>query len=238
MKFNPASNEDSIIADIDFLLFGDSSTLNTSYSLIDRTRNINIVYDEVVAELFEADPNFMWDDTTNPDFPIATIALEANKDHYTLPDGSLRINRVRMMNNAGVFVTLTPKQRRELSDDELNSTGSPVSYYKIDNAVFPLPVPDYGYSGGVEIEFQRGSNHFASTDTDTSPGFASIFHQALSIGAALRYAMSKGMKEKVAYLSNERERIRTMIAEHYRNRSPDQKPRIRLKARSTANYGL
>jgi hypothetical protein len=69
MEFNPTSKEDSLIGDIDFLLFGDSSTLNTDYSLVDRTRNINIAYDETVSELFKADPNFMWDDTTNTDLP-------------------------------------------------------------------------------------------------------------------------------------------------------------------------
>lgn len=238
MKFNPTSKEDSLIADIDFLLFGDSSTLNTDYSLIDRTRNINIAYDETVSELFKADPNFMWDDTTNTDFPIATLALVANRDDYVLPDASLVFNRVRIKDQNGNYRTLTPHLRREFSDSELDATGTPEGYYKIDNAVILVPKPNYGAAAGVEIEFQRGANHFTSTDTDSSPGFASQFHQILSISAALRYAMANGLKEKVAMLTGMKEKILIQIREHYQLRSPDERPRLRLRKQPVSNYLL
>lgn len=238
MKFNPTNKEDSICADIDFLLFGDSTTLNTDYSLADRTRNVNISLDEVVAELFKADPNFMWDDITNPDFPIATMTLTANQDHYTLPDETLVIHRMRVKGSGGDFTTLTPVTRRELSDSDLSSTGTPSKYYKIDNALFPIPVPDYGAAAGVEIEFQRGANHFITTDTDKSPGFNSQFHQYLSVGAALRYALANGMSNKTQFLQVEKERIRALIQDHYARRSPDDRTRLKLKKPSISNYGL
>jgi hypothetical protein len=238
MEFNPTDKSNSIIADIDFLLFGNSAVLNTDYSLTDRTRNVNIALDETVAELFKADPNFMWDDTTNPDFPIAVIDLEANRDNYVLPDSSLVFNRVRIKDSTGSFQTLTPCLRRELSDSELDSTGTPSKYYKIDNAIFPIPVPDYGADNGVEIEFQRGANHFATNDTTKSPGFASQFHQILSISASLRYAMANGMSEKVSMLSGMKERILLEIREHYQLRSPDERPRLKLRKPSVSNYRL
>lgn len=206
--------------------------------MIDRTRNVNIALDEVVAELFKADPNFMWDDTTNTDFPIATMTLVANQDHYTIPDSSLVIHRVRIKDSGGDWMTLTPKTRRELDDTELASTGTPDCYYKIDNAVFPIPVPDYGSTGGVQLEFQRGANHFTTSDTTKSPGFNSQFHQFLSIEAARRYAMSNGMKEKLSFLDGEKERIRLMIIDHYARRSPDDRTRLRLKRQDISNYGL
>lgn len=234
MKFNPTDKSDSIIADIDFLLFGDGSTLNTDYSLADRTRNINIALDEVVAELFKADPNFMWDDTTNTDFPVATITTSA--DHVTIPDESLVIHRVRVKDSSGEYKTLTPVTRRELTDSDLNSTGTPDKYYKIDNAVFPIPVPSSSYE--YELEFQRGANHFATTDTDEKPGFNSQFHQYLSVGAALRYALANGMQEKASYLQAEKERIKASIQDHYARRSPDDRTRLRLKRPSVSNYGL
>lgn len=238
MQFNPSSKVDSIIADIDFLLFGDGSTFNTDYSLVDRTRGINIVMDEAVAELFKADPNFMWDDTTNPDFPIATLDLVANRDNYVLPDASLVFNRVRIKDTNGIYKTLTPKNRKEISDSELDSYGTPDKYYKIDNAVFPIPVPNYSSTGGVEIEFQRGANHFLSTDTTKSPGFASQFHQFLSVGASLRYAIANGMKEKMSLLNTEKEKIKLSIQAHYQRRSPDERPKIKLKKQSVNNYRL
>lgn len=239
MQFNPPlAKEKSIIADIDFLLFGTSEEFNSEYSLADRTRNVNLSYDDVVVELFKADPNFMWDDTTNSDFPCATTDLVSGQDHYIIPDGSMVINRVRIKDRSGKWKTLTPVQRRELSDSELASTGEPQYYYKIDNALFPVPVPTYGADEGLELEFQRGGNHFSTTDTTASPGFDSKFHQALSVGASLRYAMANGLREKVSFLTAEKERIRVAIQEHYQRRAPDRKPSIQLKNKNIRNYGL
>jgi hypothetical protein len=238
MQFNPTDKSNSIVADIDFLLFGSSDVLNLDYSLVDRTRNVNIALDETVSELFKADPNFMWDDTTNPDFPIATLALEENRDDYVLPDSSLVFNRVRVKDSSGNFTTLTPCLRRELSDSELDSTGTPSKYFKIDNAVILVPKPNYGAAAGVEIEFQRGANHFASDDTDKTPGFASQFHQVLSVSASLRYALANGMKEKVAMLTGMKEKLLMAIREHYQLRSPDERPRLRLRKPSVSNYLL
>lgn len=238
MTFNGSDKSNSLIADIDFLLFGSSTNLNAAYSLIDRTRNINVSLDEVITELFSADPNFMWDDITNTDFPIATIDLEAGKDHYTLPDSSLVVHRLRAKDNNGKFITLKPVLRREISDQELAATGKPNKYFKIDNAVFLLPVPTYGQTQGLELEFQRGANHFTPDDTEKKPGFAAQFHQYLSLGASIRYTVANGMDEKYKLLNHLQEKILTKIKKHYKTRSPDEKPKLRLKVRSINNYGL
>ncbi len=237
MQFNPSDKSISIVGDIDFLLFGDSLSLNTAYSLVDRTRNINISWDEVVAELYKADPNYKWDDTTNTDFPIATTNLTANADHYVLLDSALVVHKVRIKDAQSNWITLVPKIRNELTDTELNATGTPNKYFKIDNAIFPLPVPDYGASAGVELSFQRGGNHFTTASTTTSPGFNPQFHQILSISAALRYALANGMSEKTKTLQVMKEDVSSKMLEHYQLRSPDEKPRFRLK-RSTRHYAL
>lgn len=238
MKFNPTDKSNSIIAHIDFLLFGNGSTFNSKYSLVDRTRNVNIAYDDVVGELFKADPNFMWDDTTNTDFPIATQDLEASRTNYVLPDSLLIIHRVRVKDSNGKFKTLTPRLRKELSDGQLEAVGVPNYYFKIDNAVFPIPVPNYGSTSGIEIELQRGGNYFATTDTDISPGFNPQFHKYLAIDAAFQYAIANGMTKKMNILSGLMEREKMRIREHYQMRSPDEKPRLRLKPRNINNYGL
>ena len=238
MQFNPADDKTiSIIADIDFLLFGDSSTLNTDYSLADRTRNVNIVYDEVVALLYNSDPTYKWDDTTNSDFPFATLDITANLDHYTMLDSAAVIHRVRMKDSNGNMNTLEPVLRSELTDDELEATGSPEKYYKIGGAVFPVPVPNYGATEGVELEFQRGGNHFTTSSTTAEPGFNPQFHQVLSVGASLRYALANGMDKKVAMLREHKQQLFEMIRDFYARRSPDDRTRIQLK-RSTKNYGL
>ena len=238
MQINPTDKSISIIGDIDFLLFGDSETLNTDYSLTDRIRNINVAWDEVVAELYKADPNHKWDDTTNSDFPIATTALVANLDHYTMLDSSLVIYRVRVKNADGSsWITLDPKIRSELTDSELSATGTPDKYFKLGEAVFPLPVPNYGIVAGMELSFQRGGNHFTITDTTSSPGFNSQFHHILSIKASKRYALANGMSEKVTMLNDMEKETMEKMLEHYQMRAPDEKPKFKLK-RNVNNYGL
>lgn len=238
MQFSDTVTYNGIIQDIDFLLFGDGTTQNDNYSIYDRTRNVNITYDELTAELFKADPNFMWDDTTNEDFPIAKTTLVANQTNYSIPTGSLVVNRLRMFDKSGNLKTLKPVQRRELNDSELSETGEPRKYYKIDNAFFPVPIPDYGGSNGVEFEFQRSANHFSYDDTDKKPGFASIFHQYLSIGAALRYAVSNGMTDKVGILTEMKNTMLASIQQHYQRRAPDRPPSLKLKRRNVNGYGL
>lgn len=238
MYFNPTDKSNSIIGDIDFLLFGDSSTLNDSYSLADRTRNVNITLDETVAEMFKADPNWDYDDTSNTDFPIATTDLIASQDNYSFPDTTLVINRVRIMDPNGDMKTLEPVTRAELTDAELASTGTPTSFYKKGGSFFPVPIPNYGATTGVEVEFQRGANHFETTDTDVAPGFNSLFHQILSVGASLRYAVANGMREKVSFLKGMKDEITLSIREHYQTRSKDEKPQITLKRNPRRGTGL
>lgn len=238
MLFNSSDRSNSIIADIDFLLFGNSFTFNTDYSLPDRTRNVNIAYDEAVAEMYKADQNFKWDDTTNPDLPLATIDLEANLDQYTMLDSFLVIHRVRVKDQNGSFYTLQPAVRSELTDDELNSIGSASKYIKEGASIFPFPVPNYGYADGFEVEFQRGASHFTPASTDVGPGFNSQYHEFLSIFAAHRYAIANGMQKKAQALGLEKERVRMAIREHYQLRSPDEKPKLKLRPRNIRHFAL
>lgn len=205
----------------------------------DRVRNVNLTYDDVIEQMFKADPNHKWDDTTNPDLPFATEDLVANLDHIALLDSHLVIHRFRVKDQQGKFFTLVSTARSELTDDELNAPpGVPEKYYKMGAAVFPVPVPNYGAADGVELEFQRRQNIFTVNDTDKSPGFAAQFHQILSVGASLRYAMANNLTEKTQTLTVEKERLRAALQEHYELRSPDERPRITLKRRSPKRWGL
>lgn len=239
MKFNPTSEpENSIVSHIDFLLFGRSDTFNDSYALADRTRNINIAWDEIIVKLYRADPNHLWDDYNNVNFPIATTTLIANQDHYDLLEAKLVVHRVRIKDNTGTYKTLTAVQRRELTDQELSETGVPNKYYKIGGAIFPVPVPDYGYDAGLEVQFQRGANHFDTDDTTRSPGFNPQFHHLLSVKAAKVYALANGLTEKVNMLHQMEVDLEAKLLEYYQLRSPDERPRLKLKRNNQSAYGL
>lgn len=238
MQFNDSTNKTGLIQDIDFLLFGSSATQNSDYSIADRTRNLNRSWDDAVAEIYKADPNFKWDDTNNADFPLAYVLLTAGLDHYTLLDSALIIHRVRMKDRNGNYLTLVAKNRNEFSDSELASAGEPEAYYKMGNAVCPVPIPDYGYVDGVEVEFQRGGNYFVVEDTTKTAGFNPQFHRFLSISASLDYAMANGMQKKTVNLAAQREAMRVRMIEFYERRSPDARPALKLKRRPVGNFGL
>lgn len=238
MVFSDTSTFQGLVQDIDFLLFGSSAVQNTDYSLADRVRNINTTWDEAIVELYKADPNNKFDDTTNTDFPLATLPLVAGQDHYALLDSALVIHGVRIMDQNGAFKTLTPVLKSQLGDSELNATGTPDKYYKMGGAVFPVPIPNYGYAGGVELEFQRGGNHFTAASTTASPGFNPQFHRFLSLGAALDYAIANGMQKKISNLGAQKEAMRLKMIEHYQRRSPDLKPKFSLRTGNTGRFGL
>jgi hypothetical protein len=227
-----------IIQDIDYLLWGDGKTFNPSYSLEDRTRNINGRYDEITSLLFRADPRWKWDDSNYENLPIGTTELKANQENYAFGDPLLVISKLRVKDRNGDYITLTPRAREELPDSILNGHGDPQYYYKIGNAVFPVPIPDYGMDEGFEITFQRMANYFVSTDTDKMPGFAPNFHRYLSIGAALDHAIANGMTEKINVLTAMLEVKKKEIDEHYNRRSADERPKLTLKRQSVRHFGL
>ncbi len=236
MEFSNTSEYSGLIQDIDFLLFGDGETFNTAYSLKDRTRNVNVAYDEIISELFKSDYTWQWDDTTYGNVPIATTTLVAGQENYTFPDSLAVIRRIRVSDRTGNLKTLDPVSRRDVSDGELDNQGTPSKYYKIGNAVFPVPIPNYG--GTIEAQFQRGANYFSHDDTDKKPGFTEHFHPFLSISAALRFAVANGMVQKASELRYEKELMKRAIREHYETRAKDQRPRLSLPVKSTKHYGL
>jgi hypothetical protein len=123
--------------------------LYSAYPIEDRTRDINIVYDEAVIEFLKADPNWKFDDFNYSNLNIIYRDLESGKTHYTVPDSLLVFQMVRIKDKNGDWKTLDPVFRKELTSDELNSVGEPEKYYKIGNSVFPIPLPDYGISNGI-----------------------------------------------------------------------------------------
>lgn len=73
--------------------------------------------------------------------------------------------------------------------------GTPFEYDKTSTSTILNPTPNYSASLGIKVIFKRAASYFTSTDTTKVPGFASIFHNYLSRGAALDYAIDRDMPE-------------------------------------------
>ena len=99
------------------------------------------------------------------------------------------------------------------------------------NSVMLYPTPNYSYTSGLKIYFQRPASYFTTSDTTKTPGFAPIFHRYLSLGAALDYCQVN-MPNKARTIEPQILKMEEDIKDFYANRNRSEKPKIRLAQES------
>jgi len=229
MVFNGDLNSLDLVSDIKYWCGIDSSD-TTSYPLKDMARNANFALDRVTALIMRSDATWKWDDTNNSDTPIATANLTADTEAYSLAVTYLKIIQVRIKDQQGNWVTLQPKQRRELTDDELTAAaGDPVQYFKIGNKLYLNPKPSYSSSNGLEYQVERGASYFAYNDTTKTPGFATQFHRLISLYASLDYCEANGLDSRANIIRSKITPMEQELMEYYSSRANDETPAITLK---------
>jgi len=238
MKINPTTTEDSLYKDTLYWTGANTAT----FTIEDFIRSANFAQDIVVSKIFKSNARWKFDDSNNSDRPIGVANLVANQDNYTIDVTHLKINRVRIKTDTGEWKTLTPIDRRDADDDLLNSTGTPEYYDKDGMSLTFYPMADYSYTGGVELEFQRGAVSFTITDTDTEPGFASQFHRLVSLYPAIDWLTSNStaknpLTHRINIVNTKIKEMESDLEEYFRNRDKDEAPTMRPK-RIIRNNGL
>ena len=236
MVFNDPENKQGIIQHIDFLLFGTSDDFHEAYSLVDRVRNCNLAYDEVVTILFEADPYWNWEDSNHEKLPIGEIDVQSGKDNYSMKDSFVIVNQVRIKDKDGNYKTLESVNRKEINN--LEATGVPDKYYKIGKSIFPHPIPDYSSKKGLEVQFQRTGDYFEKDDLEKEPGFAGNFHELIPIIASMKWAMANGMKDKINVLDNAKQIKLQRLDRQYKKRGKDKNSGFEVEKRNIKRLGL
>lgn len=216
MVFSDAGGGQGLIQDVDFRLGTDS----TEYSTADKTRNINARYSEVWALIFDAYGGwtFMDDNISGVsgnvtpganDGPYADVAIVSGTGVYALPAGTLVVKGVQVLQpNGGTWgvplVPLTYEEFIQKGGDAFftSSTGVPWAYMLQGDVIRLLPAPNYSQSASLRVFFDQDISNFAVGDTTKVPGFASPFHNLLSIGAALDYAIANTLQKKAANLAS------------------------------------
>lgn len=237
MQFN--AGDSSIVSDVRWWCRLDASD-TTLYPLADIARNANMGLDRVTALIQEHDNTFEWDDFNNTDLPIATADLVSGQQDYPLELSHLKILRVRAKDQQGNWVTLDPVSRHQLTDDQLAATGTPWGYDKFANSIFLVGTPNYGSTGGLELQFQRGASFFDNSDTSKKPGFAAQFHRLISLYAALDYCdihlpdQAKKIRARIGNppdtdLGIKGSGLEGDLAAFYSDRDRDQIPKITLE---------
>jgi hypothetical protein len=227
MTFNDTSTKLGLIQDCEMNLFGNYADISGSTNrLYDFTARINRAYDKVANLIMSSDGKWEWDDTNHTELPIGTTDLVSGQQNYTLDVEYITVSKVIIYDSAGNKHVLQPIDRTDPGaatylTDPLTITGQPIWYDKMGVSLRLYPIPNYDYTGGLEVYFQRKASYFAYTDTTKNPGIPSIFHRLLSLEASLDYAISKQMPQKNDLAVQVKE-MEDQIVEFYSKRSKDE----------------
>lgn len=197
------------IADIVAQIYKKTKTNSSSYVASDMLIDINAAYQRVVSLIVTNDARWQWDDTNNSDLAIATTALVANQQDYTVAVTHLAIDRVELLPNGANTTTgwvkldqidQQTKKRAEASSmgSYQPTAGTPNEYDLAYNSVFLYPKPSYAQAASLKIFYIRGPAEFTSAEVTTGtkvPGFASLFHDLIPLWVAYQYCADN---EKVA----------------------------------------
>jgi len=236
MKFNPTDKSDSIIADIDFRLWGRGDVFNESYPIEDRTRSVNQRLNEVVSIIFRSDSRWKFDDFNHLDMNIYYGSLVGGQQDYEINGADfLTIMEAGVKLKNGEYKMLTPIVRegntQRLQDME-KATGVPTHYELFGNSILLYPRPsmkELVANKGLMIRAKRLPKYFETTDTDKKPGFNPLYHSYLSIGAALDFAETNEMINKVNILQPKLDRLAEAIEQDYLTRNEGENPTITVK---------
>lgn len=211
-----------------------TNTNSTSLSSANALLLVNNAYERVASVIMKSDGRWQWDDNNNTsDFPIATTNIISGQADYTLTVDHLEMLRVELASSGGTFTLLKPFDQadKETSLTQLgNETGTPTHYDKLGASIILYPKPNYNYTAGLKIYFQRGPSLFTSAEVTTGtkkPGFSSLYHDLIPLWASYDYAVAKGMPNQNQLMA-EIMRKEEALKLDYSMRSKDEKIKLRI----------
>ena len=198
------------IGDIQNKIYNLTKTNATSYPNAAMLIDLNIAYSRITSLIFQADGRWEWDDSNQSDLPIATTALVASQQDYSLSAGQIYIERIEVLPNGGqYFYKLFPRDVEdpmwgaEVTGIDNKTVGTPMKYDVIGTSVFLYPIPNYSQAASLKIYFKRTQVDISSGDLSTGtlvPGFNSLFHDLLAYLVAFDYCNSNGLGAAAGYL--------------------------------------
>lgn len=225
----------NITADIDFLCGSTSAT----YSLADKTRNVNIAYNDVARLIWESAGGWQYDDSNSTTLPIAKTTMVHSQQDYSIPSTILRVQRVEVKDANGNWRKLDPIDVTDtaIAMPEFQETpGMPIYYDMIGSSLMLYPPPASGsctLASGLAIYVDRGVTELTTASTAT-PGFATPFHRILSYAAALDFVQDNTQRE---FLMAQKARMEQGLIRFYSKRAPEIKTRIKpATAKRWKNY--
>ena len=202
----------------------------------------NNALDRVTSLIMQSDGRWEWDDENNTDLPIATTALVANQQDYSLAITHLEVTRLEVLDNStptAAWHKLVPVDQRDeyqsalVPDNSGVFGGVPVYYDKIGNSFFLYdanltPAPNYSQAASLKVYFKRPPSYFVTSDTTKTPGFNSLYHELIPLWISHSYAIANG-KANATLIMNQIVAKEQALQDDYSSRDKDD--RVQLRAR-------
>lgn len=237
MIYNDTTNGTGIIqACEDYCGLGSTGISGDTPKLKEFTRYTNRAGRKIRHWIFLAQGLWNYDDSNETDLPIATTNLVSGTSGYALPDEALTIQRIEIKDSNDDWYQLTqiiPQEIGDGIDDFMEDDGTPLYYRTIGNTINLFPAPDFNKTGGLKVYFDRASVDFVYTDTTKTPGFASIYHDLIAIGASVEWLKAhRPDTSTIVLLQNDWTLGEKEIKDFYSLRNKDLTPVLRRKHQS------
>ena len=248
MQYNSHATNQDIVSEINFWCDSDA----TSYPIADKTRSVNVAYEELIGKIINADGTWQYDDTNYSNLPRGKGTLVEGQEWYSFASEYLKIEEIHILTTGNLYQKIPQIDNEvlgELSWEEYfgrDSSGNalkgfPLYYDILGDSIRLGPTPtstQVTLTNGIQIVFKRTADLFTTTDTTQEPGLPSLYHVLLAYKAALPYCM-KYKKENVSSLlrligsDNSRDPyyggMTLDLIKHYSKRNPDNRPIMTMK---------
>lgn len=189
MQYNGEANNQDIFTCIDDLV----ETDDNQFTLERKARAVNKTLKTIWTWIFESYGGWQYDDSGHSDLPSAVDTLTASKVSYALPSDAIAVRGIEVKDENGIWFKLRPITQREIQEvDALgefnNVAGFPEYYEMVGETVKIYPAANWTQASSFKVFFDRGVVEIVPAETTDTPGFASVFHEAVAVGAALEYA--------------------------------------------------
>lgn len=219
MTFNSDANGQDLVTLLNDLTGMD----NNVYSLQAKTRDMNRANRAIWTWIHEAYGGWQYDDKNNTsDFPTAKSDLVSGQTDYSIPTEANTVIGVEVKNTSGVWERLQQLTVEQIQDHqaeaEFNKTASQPRWYRpIGNSIKIYPASNYSQTASIRVIYDRETNSFLPTDTTKTPGFDSVFHEAVAIGGGAYFSSYKTIAQ-MASLQGQWLDYERRIKEHYSSR--------------------
>lgn len=240
LAFSDTSNKDGIIQLCeDYTGLADGKISGTTLLLQKFTSFVNLTMSELWHDIFLSSGNWKYDDGNHNDLPQATTGLTDTVATYALPDEALTVERIEVKDESGNWTKIHPLSQYDIKvaiDEYRNGDGTPDQYRLLDDTIELFPAPNYTQAASLKVYFLRAGVLFTTADTTEAPGFASEYHEAVPIGASLRWLRTHrpGQADTV---QKEREYLewRSRMKQFYGRRFKD-KPVVLRRKRKVSRF--